>query len=513
MDTRSFSDAALTTLDGLAQPAFDAAINGFVTNPAIPFNHNRLCAIRCLRYPTAQHALAFPTIAGKIQTYLQVQANRTIIKNVLRLWYPHMHTLMALPPSVVYTAADWNGIPGITPDAATDAILEGCDDCLHFLIRHRIIRHKSILCNENGNSLLYVAIRAGHVRIVTLLAGELQTRHDLLGLPSYYRPAPIPNGPPFILVVMDYGPTNILQVVWWESQNPRKLAGGPTGSLLPLLTPRRCYNLCEFANKAIAVDIYWMGRAICNGYRGVGDHNIIGVGIPNEHAWHRAMRNPWGPPFWDWMRWAQEQPLAAAPGQEYHSPCPTTRVLPLHVAVREDRVTAVAWLCDRFVASMTITTPWVDADPDFADLNGRTAFQDCLDRWTKESVKIFQLLLRYQATFRKPSGAVGGIPSHANTAALFQRMMAAFRVKAAALQAQHVARAISTAQYRMSIAAARDIIGYKWQVVSVRLPQSWFTSDEYGQICRGLSANRETWMSASLQSRSLTRTRSHIFLE
>lgn len=213
MDPRSFSDAALATLDGLTQPAFDAAINGFVTNPAIPFNHDRLCAIRRLRSPTQQHALAFPTIAGKIQAYLQVLTNRTTIKNVLRLWYHHIHTLTALPPGVVYTAASWNGIPGTIPDAATGAIREGCDDCVDFLVRHRIVRHKSIVCNENGNSLLYIAIRAGHVRIVWRLARELQTRHDLLGLLSYHRPAPIANGPPFVMVAMDYGPSNIIDVL------------------------------------------------------------------------------------------------------------------------------------------------------------------------------------------------------------------------------------------------------------------------------------------------------------
>lgn len=508
MDPRSLSDTALATLDGLAQLAFDAAINAFVTNPAIPFGHDRLCAIRRLYSPTPQHALAFPTIAGKIQAYFQVLANRTIIKNALRLWLPHIHPLTALPPGVVYTAAGWNGIPGTIPDAATGAIHDGCDDCLDFLIARRIIRHKSITCNENGNSLLYIAIRAGRVRMVRRLAGELYSRHDLLGLPSYYRPAPIPNGPPFVIVAMDHGPADILQMVWLESQNSGKPAGPPSGSLLPLLTPRRCYNLCEFSNKAIAVDLYWMGRAICNGYHGVNDHNALAGGGPTiEHAWHQAMRNPWGTPFWDWMRWAQEQSLAAAPGQEYHSPATTTGVLPLHVAVREDRVLAVEWLCDRFVPSMTITTPWVDADPDFADLNGRTAFQDCLDRWTKESVKIFQLLLRYQATFRTPSGAIGGIPSHANIDALFQRMMVAYRTQEATLQAQHVAGAISNVQYRMLIATARDIIGHKWQAVSARLPQSWFTSDEHSQINRGLSPNRESWMRSSLQSRSLIQTR------
>lgn len=94
---------------------------------------------------------------------------------------------------------------------------------------------------------------------------------------------------------------------------------------------------------------------------------------------------------------------------------------------------------------MVMTSPWVEADLDFADVTGRTAFQDCLERWTKESVKIFRVLLKFQATFRQPSGAIGGIPSHANINALFQRIMAAFRVEAAALQAQHAAGAISKA--------------------------------------------------------------------
>ena len=93
-------------------------------------------------------------------------------------------------------------------------IREGCYDCLQFLIAQRIIRHKSILCNENGNALLYVAIQAGHIRLVRLLAGELQTRHDLLRLLSYYRLAPILNGPLFVIVVIDHGPTDCLQVVW-----------------------------------------------------------------------------------------------------------------------------------------------------------------------------------------------------------------------------------------------------------------------------------------------------------
>lgn len=83
------------------------------------------------------------------------------------------------------------------------------------------------------------------------------------------------------------------------------MAGPPSGLLLPLLTPRRCYNLCEFANWAIAGDLYWMGRAICNRYRGVNDYNaFVGGGPTIEHAWYRAMRNPAGPRFWDWMRWA-----------------------------------------------------------------------------------------------------------------------------------------------------------------------------------------------------------------
>lgn len=108
MDPTRFNVAALTTLNGLAQAAFDTAINAYVQNPIIPFTHDRLCAIcKLLTLSPADIAL-FPNIPALITAYQVAPANRFIVRNALLIWRGHILTPATIPAHITLQPADWD---------------------------------------------------------------------------------------------------------------------------------------------------------------------------------------------------------------------------------------------------------------------------------------------------------------------------------------------------------------------------------------------------------------------
>lgn len=562
----SFRPSEVRRLNAMAIVPFYAYMNGLLTPPPLPpgapppppgpvrsrLTHNGLCKIRKLTLPNIRYG----NCRAMTMLWLGLAATRIAFFNAFHLFslpvVPNPTLLVYPPPgtrgnNLAYVAGDWNGPLGAVADdadAITGAVCAGCVDCIKFAFNNGLLPlDGQILFNQNGNSLLYCAIKAHQPTLVRILARFLASRYSLGDHPARITLAPWPliedpeqHNSHLEFAAME-GRLELFAPVYARWSSNIILAEPCPGTVVvrtPATTarkfyPRFRYQVCKFVNRPLLksierklrsplVKFAWHGA---NDSIALSQYNPLTTRVPPVHGlgWHNAMRItqdiPW---VLDTLRWRQDvaRPIPYVVPYSYNNSLDLDQNTPLHIAVKEGRLEAVRWLYNLHVPNYIFPNPHIPPDCDLlnAATTPKTPMDLCLNSYHPESCEILPILMDHSAAFVPVAGIVAS-PTHVNTGRKFDAMIGAATARLSILALKVARGEITEAECRVEETNLHQIYMTKWRIYTRRLPPTWFGSMPHAfrhnalkQMQRfGHRALRCSWMLPAFESPYATRTR------